>query len=170
MPAPNLAEILSKISDGLSVFDKDLGLTFVNDKAASILEAADEAFHNRLAQTLKDHAPIRFDHFHASMSRWFEHQTYPNPDGGFTLFSRDITSRRRLEDALRASEERFRRLMDSDIIGMLVVESGMVTEANDVFLTSLGYTRDDLVSRQLRWRQLTPPEYDDADAAARQEI
>src|SRR5205823_1871842 len=72
MPAPNLAEILSKISDGLSVFDKDLGLTFVNDKAASILEAADEAFHNRLAQTLKDHAPIRFDHFHASMSRWFE--------------------------------------------------------------------------------------------------
>ena len=170
MPAPNLAEILSKISDGLSVFDKDLGLTFVNDKAASILEAADEAFHNRLAQTLKDHAPIRFDHFHASMSRWFEHQTYPNPDGGFTLFSRDITSRRRLEDALRASEERFRRLMESNIIGVLVVQSGIITEANDVFLKMIGSTRDDLVSKQLRWREMTPQEYDQLDASARHEI
>jgi PAS domain S-box-containing protein len=170
MPAPNLAEILSKISDGLSVFDKDLGVTFVNEKAASILEAADEAFHNRLVQTLKDHAPIRFDHFHTSISRWFEHQTYPNADGGFTLFSRDITSRRRLEDALRASEERFRRLMESNIIGVLVVQSGIITEANDVFLKMIGSTRADLVSQQLRWREITPQECDAPDASARHEI
>ncbi len=170
MPAPNLAEILSKVSDGLSVFDKDLGLTFVNEKAASILEGPDEAFHNRLAQALKDHAPIRFEHFHASMSRWFEHQTYPNSDGGFTLFSRDITSRRRLEEALRASEERFRRLMESNIIGVLVVQSGIITEANDVFLKMIGSTRDDLVSKQLRWRDMTPQEYEQLDANARHEI
>src|SRR5437016_13296163 len=170
MPSPNLADILAKISDGLCVLDQDGRVTFANDKASEILQTADSVFQDRIKQALRDSIPTRFEFFHQSLKRWFEHQKYPHSDAGLTLFSRDITSRRRLEDALRASEERFRRLMDSDIIGMLVVESGMVTEANDVFLTSLGYTRDDLVSRQLRWRQLTPPEYDDADAVARQEI
>jgi hypothetical protein len=97
MPAPNLAEILSKVSDGLSVFDKDLDVTFVNEKAASILDADDEVFRKRLAQALKDHAPIRFDHFHASMSRWFEHQTYPN-----------AVSRCSRETSLRATGSRMR--------------------------------------------------------------
>jgi len=71
---------------------------------------------------------------------------------------------------LRASEDRFRRLIDSNIIGVLVVESGIITEANDVFLKIIGYSRDDVVSRRLRWREMTPPEYDEVDARARQQI
>ena len=170
MPSPNLADILAKITDGLCVLEQDGRITFANDKASEILQTADSVFQDRLKQALKDRILTRFESFHQSLKRWFEHQTYPNAEGGLTLFSRDITSRRRLEEALRASEERFRRLMDSDIIGMFVVESGMITEANDVFLRTIGYTRDDLVARHLRWRELTPPEFDTVDANARQEI
>jgi len=170
MSSPNLADILSKISDGFCVFDKALLVTYANDKARRILNTADTAFHERIGHALNDKAPVRFEHFHASMKLWFEHQTYPGADGGLTLFSRDITSRHRLEEALRASEERFRRLMDANIIGMLVVEKGMITEANDVFLGMVGYTRDDVVAKQLRWREMTPPEYDELDAMARHEI
>src|SRR5438132_7729134 len=89
MSSPNLADILSKISDGLCVFDKNRQVTFVNDKASQILATADAAFHDRIAQTLTDGVPVRFEHFHESMKRWFEHQTHPNPDGGVTLVSRD---------------------------------------------------------------------------------
>src|SRR5436190_648109 len=170
MASPDLADILTKISDGLCVLDKDRQVIFVNDKASQILETADESFHVRIAQSLTDKVPVRFDHLHASMKRWFEHQTYPNADGGLTLFSRDITARHRLEEALRASEERFRRLMDSNIIGVLVVETGMITESNDVFLNMVGYTRDDIVAKRLRWREMTPLEYDELDARARCEI
>jgi PAS domain S-box-containing protein len=170
MASVNLADILAKISDGLCVFDKKGERIFANDKASEILETADQAFHGMVDQALRDGVVTRFESFHTFLKRWFEHQTYPNPDGVITVCSRDITSRRRLEDALRASEERFRRLMDSDIIGMFVVETGMITEANDVFLRTIGYTRDDLVARQLRWRELTPPEYDELDAGARREI
>src|SRR5437899_1446911 len=169
MPSPDLAEILAKISDGLAVLDQNSQVTFANDKASQILQTAEPAFHDRIQQALHDGIVTRFELFHDSLQRWFEHQTYPNSDGGLTVFSRDITSRRRLEDALRASEERFRRLIDSDIIGMFVVESGMITESNDVFLKTIGYTRDELVARQLRWRELTPPEYDALDAGARRE-
>src|SRR5438105_4354460 len=158
MSSPNLAEILTKISDGLCVLDKDRRVTFVNDKASQILDTADESFHVRITQALRDRVPMRFDYLHAPMKRWFEHQIYPNVDGGLTLFSRDITARHRLEEALRASEERFRRLMDSNIIGVLVVETGMIAEANDVFLKMVGYTQDEVVAKRLRWREMTPPE------------
>jgi PAS domain S-box-containing protein len=170
MSSPNLPDILGKISDGLCVFDRDRKVIFANDKASQILEHADASFHDRVTRALNDNAPVRFEYFHESMKRWFEHQTHPGGDGGLTLVSRDITAHHRLEEALRASEERFRRLMESNIIGMVVVETGVVTEANYIFLKMLGYTPDDVVAKQLRWREMTPPEYDAADLGARHEI
>src|SRR5262249_40353003 len=101
---------------------------------------------------------------------WFEHHTHPNADDGLTLISRDVTSRHRMEEALRASEERFRRVIRSNIIGVIVVENGFITEANDFFLEMVNYTRKELVQRQLRWREMTPPEFDVLDAKARTEL
>ena len=170
MASVNLADILAKISDGLCVFDTNGQVIFANDRASQILEMVSQVFQDRIRQALREKAVTRFESFHETLKRWFEHQTYPNADGGLTVFSRDVTSRRRLEEALRASEERFQRLMDSDIIGMFVVEAGMLTEANDVFLKSIGYTRNELVARQLRWRELTPAEFDELDASARREL
>jgi PAS domain S-box-containing protein len=168
--SPNLAEILAKIGDGLCVLDKDRRPTFVNEKASRILETADDIFHNRIYRSLDERATIRFEHFHAGLNRWFEHQTHANEDGGITIFSRDVTSRHRLEEALRASEERFRRLMESNIIGMVVVEGDYITEANDVFLAMIGYTRDEVVARRLHCRDMTPAEYDPLDANAAREL
>ncbi|WP_166507403.1 PAS domain S-box protein [Nostoc sp. 106C] len=61
---------------------------------------------------------------------------------------------------LQASEARFRRLAESNIIGVIVADmNGAIIEANDAFLTMIGYTREELLSDQVRWRDLTPPEY-----------
>jgi PAS domain S-box-containing protein len=168
--SPNLAEILAKINDGLCVLDKDRQVTFANEKAGRILGSADDFFSNEIARSINDRAPARFEHFHSALNRWFDHQTYLNDDGGITLVSRDVTSRHRLEAALRASEERFRRLIESNIIGVVVIEGEHITEANDVFLRMVEYTRSDLVTRRLHWREMTPPEYDALDAKAQQEV
>lgn len=57
----------------------------------------------------------------------------------------DVTTERRLAHALEASERRFARLRDADLIGVFVQDGeGVVREANDAFLRIGGFSRDDL--------------------------
>ncbi|WP_407160668.1 AAA family ATPase [Bradyrhizobium sp. STM 3557] len=65
---------------------------------------------------------------------------------------------------LAEREARIRRLVDANIIGMFVWDfEDRIIDANEAFLRIVGYGRDDLVSGRLRWRDLTPPEWRDAD-------
>lgn len=86
--------------------------------------------------------------------------------GGIAVYGRDITARRRLEEALRASEDRFRKLVDSNVIAIFVANGAQITEANDLFLSLVGYTRDELVRHQMTWRQITAPEQRTLDVTA----
>jgi PAS domain S-box-containing protein len=72
---------------------------------------------------------------------------------------------------LRASESRFRRLAESNIIGVVVANmNGAIIEANDAFLTMVGYTREDLLSGRMRSQQMTPPEYQEISDRAIAEL
>jgi PAS domain S-box-containing protein len=63
----------------------------------------------------------------------------------------------RLYRDLQEREGRIRRLVDANIIGVSITTlDGEVTEANDAFLTIVGYSRDELTSGHVRWRELSP--------------
>ncbi|UVL86500.1 AAA family ATPase [Pseudomonas sp. B21-028] len=65
----------------------------------------------------------------------------------------------RLYREVAEREAKIRRLVDANIIGILVWHAdGHIIEANDAFLRMLGYQREDLASG-LRWRDLTVPEF-----------
>lgn len=65
---------------------------------------------------------------------------------------------------LAEREARIRRLVDANIIGIFVWDlDSRIIDANEAFLRIVGYDRDDLVSGRLRWRDLTPTEWRDAD-------
>lgn len=83
----------------------------------------------------------------------------------------DITDLERTEEALRESEWRFRRLVDSNIIGITIDDlDGNVREANDAFLALVGYTREDLEAGQLRWTTLTAPGFEEQNKRAVEEL
>lgn len=64
------------------------------------------------------------------------------------------------EQALRASEQRLQRVIETDAVGMIFFDhSGTVVDANDVFLNMMGYTRAEVGRRELTWRRLTPAEW-----------
>ncbi len=84
---------------------------------------------------------------------------------------RDITERKRTEIALRESEKRFRRLVESNIFGVACGDlKGGLYYANDYFLNMIGYSREELLSGQVRWNKITPPEYQLLDAQAIEEV
>jgi PAS domain S-box-containing protein len=73
----------------------------------------------------------------------------------------------RLYNDLGEREARIRRLVDSNIIGIMIGDShGRIIEANEAFLDLLGYRREDLVPGRIRWTKLTPAEWAAADQDA----
>ncbi|PZD74988.1 Phytochrome-like protein cph1 [Acaryochloris thomasi RCC1774] len=78
----------------------------------------------------------------------------------------DITERKQMEQALRTYQERMHRFTESDLIGILFGDTkGGIQEANDEFLRIVGYSRQELKNNQVRWDDLTPPEYLPLDQA-----
>src|SRR5262249_32326715 len=78
----------------------------------------------------------------------------------------------RLYHDLADREGQIRRLVDANIIGIVIADrEGRIFEANDAFLRILGYDREDLVSGGLHWRtELTPPEWRDRTGGAVEEL
>jgi formate hydrogenlyase transcriptional activator len=72
--------------------------------------------------------------------------------------------RKRTEQELRASEARVRRLVDSNIIGVIDSDgSGKIINANNAFLEMTGYSREELNAGDIHWAEMTPSEYRDLD-------
>jgi PAS domain S-box-containing protein len=72
---------------------------------------------------------------------------------GASAIARDITEHKRLE-------AKFRRLFDSNLIGVFVSDfAGTFLDANDAFLDLLGYTREELLAGTMQRDALTPSEF-----------
>src|SRR4030095_11605977 len=68
---------------------------------------------------------------------------------------------------LQQREAEVGRLVDANIVGIVFWDmDGAIRNANDAFLSMVGYERADLVSGRLRWTDLTPAEWRERDEQA----
>ena len=73
--------------------------------------------------------------------------------------------------AARRSENRLRRLEQSNLIGVFFSGlNGRVTDGNEEFLRLLGCTREDLEAGRVNWQEVTVPEHRPRDEQAVEEL
>jgi PAS domain S-box-containing protein len=132
----------------------------------------------RYQRALREREPQTLALFFPPRALWLEARINLVDDGAVIILT-DITERKRLENerALSLQRERalrklaeiararsqrndllLRRLMESQLIGIVISDSGRIIEANDVFLTMLGYTREDFPPGGILWESLIPPD------------
>ena len=90
---------------------------------------------------------------HVDFVQW-EVQPWRKADGqigGVIIYAQLITERKRAEQALRESEDRFRSAMEHSPIGMAIVSrEGRFLEVNPALCRIVGYTREELLALSVR--------------------
>ncbi len=181
--AASLKKVLESTTDGLAVLDKQWRYTYINQQGARIISARPEdligksvwelfprasetTFVREARQAEETGQPRHFDAFYPEpLNVWLECHCYPSEEG-LSVYFRDITDQKQTETALRASESRFRKLFESDLMGIGIPDRfGAFRESNDELLRMTGYTRADQDAGLVRWDTMTPPEYAALDAA-----
>jgi PAS domain S-box-containing protein len=71
--------------------------------------------------------------------------------GGLILFTQVITARKRAEEALRASEERFAKIfhLSPFRMGILRIRDGIVLEVNDTWIRETGFSRSEIINESI---------------------
>lgn len=78
---------------------------------------------------------------------------------GYQGVGRDITDRKRMEQALRESEDQFRTLADKSPNMIFINQGGRITYVNEASEEMMGYTRDEYYSTDFDFMDLIAPDY-----------
>ncbi|MFB3894994.1 MAG: PAS domain S-box protein [bacterium] len=123
------------------------------------------------SEVVRSGKPVRFGAYFEPMNKHFDISAISFGENRFATIFTDITDRKKAEIALIRSHERIRKFIDSSIIGVVIAApDGKVTEANDYYLRTIGYTREEFEKGLVDWRTITPQEWIPADEQAIAEL
>jgi diguanylate cyclase (GGDEF)-like protein/PAS domain S-box-containing protein len=166
--------ILESITDGFIAIDRNWLFTYVNAEAEKLLgknrdemvgrnvwevipETEDSIFHRNYRKAMDLRQATTFEARSLMVDKFFEVHAYPSEDG-IAVYFRDITEQRKARERLKASEERYRELVENandllythDLIGNF-------TSVNNACVTVTGYTHGELLTKNLA--DLVAPEH-----------
>ncbi|MDQ3545977.1 MAG: PAS domain S-box protein, partial [Verrucomicrobiota bacterium] len=142
-----ITNIVESITDAFTTVDKKWRYTYLNQRAEEILLPLQKSRENLLGKNLSEEFPdligtvveenyrrcmaeqvtVEFEFFYPPLDGWFEVRLFPSNDGIASYFQ-DITERKKGEEALRESEERFRSLVS------IITDVPWTTDAQGAFV------------------------------------
>ena len=173
------SQLANSITDVFFAFDKDLKYTYWNAASEKLTKiSAEEAIGKSLYDLFPDTPQTRIaekkyrevlktgisqtfvnEYKIGGKDYYFEISAYPSRDG-ISVFNKEITERKRTEEALRRAEENFRHSLDDSPLGVRIVTmKGETVYANRAILDIYGYDSiEELRTTPLK-RRYTPESY-----------
>ncbi|MFC7324393.1 PAS domain-containing sensor histidine kinase [Halorubrum rutilum] len=137
-PGPGSEEdfrtVLDRMADGFFAVDTDWRVTYANERAAEILQSAmtddalgdaesiegthlweaipdavDTEFYDEYHEAMETQEPVSFDSHYRPLGTWFDVRAFPS-ESGLSVYLRDITERRELEQRRQESLHATQRL------------------------------------------------------------
>ncbi len=160
-------ELTASITDGIALLDAQGRYLYVNAAAEALTgTSAADLIGRHYSECFPDLVGTPFEAIYQDAAKtrekrgarlpigplWFEFRFYPMPDGGMFVLFEDATARvktgmqrrAQAERALRASEERFRRIVETAAEGIWIVdENGATSFVNAKMTELLGYTQEE---------------------------
>lgn len=141
-----IRDTLESITDGFLAFDYQFNIRYVNSAAERIFGRSREQLLNknfwiefpedstpdlqaRYQQVALTQTPLNFEVFSPQRKTWWEQSVYPAKDQGISVYVRDVTERKRLE-------ERNRHTQKLESLGVLA--GGIAHDFNNLLTAILG--------------------------------
>ena len=164
--AEAMAHVLESITEAFFSLDKDWRFVLINDRADQLMTKKRtqvlgqnfwEAYPGLLGTTFEreyrramaEGVAVTFEEFYRPLDAWLEVRAYPS-EGGLSVFYQNVTERKRSEEALRESEERYRLLVESTGGGVYGMDAeGCFTFVNQAAAQMLRFTPERLIGQNV---------------------
>ncbi|WP_052517934.1 PAS domain S-box protein [Archangium violaceum] len=167
-----IAGVLESITDAFFAVDDQWRFTYVNRRTEEHLgrgreqlvgkvlwdvfpETWDSSIGREYRRAMQEQKPVEFESFSTVLNRWIQVHVYPTPQS-LSVYFHDVTEHRRMREALRESELRYRAIFDHSMDGVLLTApDGRIFMANRAATEMFGYTEEEL--RRLDRRAVVEP-------------
>jgi PAS domain S-box-containing protein len=158
-----LDHVVSSIRDGFFTLDRNFKITYFNTAAEQLLgrkasdvlgrhmfkeafpEAKGSIFEKNYAMVMREKQPCLFETYFGTKpyENWYDVRVFPSEDG-IGVFFLVTTERKKAEQALKESEQRFHEMFESHQSIMLLIEpeSGRIVDSNTAAVKFYGYDRE----------------------------
>lgn len=97
-----------------------------------------DAFHEAIKSGETVHHPVKF-YKDNRLSAWYDNYIYLLPSGELVVVFDNVTEKKKAEEALIASEAKYKALFDNSIEGIGLAQGNKVISANKALLNIFGY-------------------------------
>lgn len=158
-------DILESMTDAFYTLDVNFNFTYVNQEAQRILGHSQATLvgqniwsvfrpvrgtelEHQYRRALAEQVTTRFEYYYSPFASWYEIFVYPFANG-LSVYFRDITPRRAIEEDLRYSQNRLRKILDSLIVFAAVITTDAeVIEVNQKALALASLEPEDVLHQK----------------------
>jgi|GEM_PF-287597 len=120
----------------------------IGKTALEVMPVLESSWIERYAKVATTGESIQFENYTQSLDRHYQVTAYSPEAERFATIIENITDRKRAEEALRESEEKFSKAFQnaSYAINITRAEDGTFVEVNDAFTTMTAFTREEALA------------------------